>query len=385
MCGTSGDGISAALIATRGYGKDREIRLLSHCIVPYPPSLRERLFRLFPPQAFTAMDLAHVHRELGDLLAEAALEVMRLGRRQPRGVDAIAVQAPTLIHEPPRGDGLGVHLEVGEAAILSERTGLPVVCDLRPSDMAAGGHGAPLSAFVDYVLFSHPELGRAVQNIGGIANVTYLPPGSDLPAVLAFDTGPGTMVIDGVVRSLTGGREAFDRDGRWAARGSVHAALLEELMRHPYLERRPPKTTGREEFGDPFVAQVLRRASELGVGQDDLVATVTAYTAECIALHYRRELVPLGRLDEVILYGGGAFNPVLVAMIEQRIAPCRLRMHAEFGIPGEAREAVTWAVLADEALAGHPANVPHATGARHPVLLGKVVQVWPGGTPWKAS
>jgi anhydro-N-acetylmuramic acid kinase len=384
MCGTSHDGVSAAIIETLGYGTAREVRLLHHLVLAYPASLRGRLFAAFPPNSFTAAELAHLHRDFGGLLSETALEVIRRAGRNPSEIACVAVQSPTLFHEAPDGDRPGVHMEVGEAAVISERTGAPVVADLRPSDVAAGGHGAPLSAFVDHVLLSHPELGRAVQNIGGIANVTFLPAGGGMEDALAFDTGPGNLVIDGIVRAVSRGEETFDRDGRRAARGRIQHSLLTELLAHPYLERRPPKTTGREDFGDPFAERTLRRARELAIADDDLVATVTAYTAECIRLHYERELLTRGRLDEVILYGGGARNPVLVRMIQERVA-CAVRMHEEFGIPGDAREAVTWAILGDESLAGHPANIPSASGARHPVVLGKLVCVWPGRGRWQPS
>jgi anhydro-N-acetylmuramic acid kinase len=268
-------------------------------------------------------------------------------------------------------------MEVGEPAIIAERTRTLVVCELRPSDIAAGGHGAPLSAFVDHALFADQVRGRAIQNIGGIANVTYLPPGATLDDILAFDTGPGNMVIDGVVQRLTDGRDAYDADGQWAARGTIHQDLLDELMRYPYIAKSVPKTTGREDFGDPFIEYVLSRAVELEVAHDDLVATVTAFTAACIHAHYERELIPRGRLNEAILYGGGAHNRTLVDMIARRLAPVRVRMHDEFGIPGDAREAVTWAMLADETLAGHAGNVPAASGARHPVVLGKIVDLRP--------
>ena len=268
-------------------------------------------------------------------------------------------------------------MEVGEAAMIAERTGAPVICDLRPSDVAAGGHGAPLSAYADYALFVDPACGRAIQNIGGIANVTFIPPAASLNDILSFDTGPGNMVIDGVVQQLTDGRSLFDEDGMCAAQGMVHEALLAELMQHPYLQKHPPKTTGREDFGEPFVGHVLDRARALGLADDDIVATVTAYTAECIQLHYQRELLPRGRLDEMILYGGGAHNKTLLGMIQERIAPIRVRRHEEFGIPGDAREAVTWIILGDETLAGHAGNVPSASGAKHRVVLGKIVDPRP--------
>lgn len=385
MCGTSGDGVSVALIETSGYGTDRQVHVVDHLIIPYPSDLRRRLFALFPPKRFTAAHLAHLHRDIGELLAEASLQVLVRSGHTGRELTGVAVQSPTLFHEPPSAETIGCHIEVGEAAIISERIGAPVVCDLRPNDIVAGGHGAPLSAYVDYVLFANPECGRAVQNIGGIANVTFLRAGVSADQVLCFDTGPGNMVIDGLVSVLTKGREAYDSNGNRAARGQVNEILLKELMEHPYLALHPPKTTGREDFGEPFVTRVLHRARQLGVSEDDVVATATAYTAECISYHYRRYLLARYHLDEVILYGGGAHNPTLVDMIKARLAPIPIRLHDEFGISGDAREAVTWAILGDETLAGRPANVPAASGARHPVVLGKIVCVPPGRGRWIAS
>jgi anhydro-N-acetylmuramic acid kinase len=364
---------------------EREVDALAHAVFSYPASVRDQLFALFPPQRFSAKALAHLHREMGAVLAEASLEIIRRAGCSPGDVTAIAIQAPTIFHEPPADGRPGVHMEVGEAAIVSERTGAPVLCDLRPSDIAAGGHGAPLSAFVDYVLFADRERGRAIQNIGGIANVTFLPPGAGPDEVTCFDTGPGNMVIDGVVRVLSDGREDFDRDGARAARGVVDPHLLEWLMSHPYVALRPPKTSGREDFGQQFADEVVNRARHSGVDGDDLVATVSGFTAECLRLHYDRELRPRGRLDEVILYGGGAHNPTLLRMIRDRLAPTPVRLHDEFGIPGDAREAVTWAVLADESLAGRPATLTSASGARHPVTLGKLVNVTPGRGTWQRS
>jgi len=379
MCGTSGDGVSAALVETEGYGSSRRVRMLAHAVCPYPDDLRQRLFRLFPPHQFSAEELAFLHRDVGELLAEAALEIIRRGGHTPVDVTAIAMQGPTVFHGPPSVDRIGVHMEIGEAAIVAEQTGSTVVSDLRPSDVAAGGHGAPLSAYADYVLFVDPARGRAIQNIGGIANVTFVPAAAPLKSVLSFDTGPGNMVIDGVVQQLTNGQGLFDEDGRRAAQGSIHGGLLTELMQHPYLAKHPPKTTGREDFGEPFVIYALERARALKIPQDDIVTTVTAYTAECIRLHYARELVPRGRIDEMIIYGGGAHNKTLLRMIQERLAPIRVRLHEEFGIPGDAREAVTWAILGDETLAGNAGNVPSASGARHRVVLGKIVNVRPRG------
>lgn len=382
MCGTSGDGVSAALVKTSGYGVDREIELIAYSVLPYPGLLHDQLFRLFPPNRFSVDELAIVHTEFGKLLGSAALEIARQAGIPIEQVTAVVVQAPTIIHLRPEDGKIGTHIEVGEAAIISEMTGVLVVSDLRPSDVAAGGHGAPLSVFADYVLFAHESLGRAVQNIGGIANVTFIPAGGKMSDLLSFDTGPGNMVIDGVVRILSGGAEEYDRDGVRAGRGKISEAFLSELLDMPYLKLVPPKTTGREEFGDQFVQMFMRRGRELGLSGDDLVATATALTARCIGFHYTNYLIPKSHLDEVILYGGGAHNKTLVKMLESAIAPIRVRMHDEFSIKGDAREAVTWAILGDEAIAGRAANVPATSGARHPVVLGKFVCTRPGRGRW---
>lgn len=264
-------------------------------------------------------------------------------------------------------------MEIGEGAVVAQRTGITTVAELRAADLAVGGHGAPLSVYVDYVLFHHPTISRAVQNIGGIANVTGLTAGCELSEVSSFDTGPGNMVIDGVVRHFTGGRSQYDKDGEMAARGKVSTKLLAELMEHPYVKKVPPKTTGREDFGDQFAAAVIKRATELSLSPEDVVATVTAFTVEAMAFNYRTYLFRAKPLDEVILGGGGTHNKTLVRMLRERVAPAKVMTHADFGIPNDAREALTWAVFADEALYGIPANVPNASGAQRKVILGKII------------
>jgi anhydro-N-acetylmuramic acid kinase len=241
--------------------------------------------------------------------------------------------------------------------------------------MAVGGQGAPLSAFVDHCLFASAAASRAVQNIGGIANVTHLPKGCGLTNVIAFDTGPGNMVIDGIVRLLTHGAYSFDDGGAWAAEGSPALMLLEDLMRHPYVGESIPKTSGREDFGDFFAKEVLEKAKSSDVADADLVATVTAFTAETIRHHYARYLEPLGGVDEMIVYGGGAHNQTLMRYIRERLPHVAVRFQDEFGIAGDARESVTWAVLADETLGGHAANVPSASGAQRRVRLGRIIDI----------
>jgi anhydro-N-acetylmuramic acid kinase len=381
MCGTSGDGIAGALISTVGHGNQRKVEVLAHAVTPYPADLRARLFALFLPARFDVRELGGVHREMGVALAEAAADLMDAAGLDPASLSAVSVQAPTLLHEPPTSGRSGVHLEIGDVAAVAARLRTTVVCDLRASDIAVGGHGAPLSAFADFALYSDDSLSRAVQNIGGIANVTYLPRGGSLDDVLAFDTGPGNMVIDETVLRLTGGNEQFDRDGRWAARGRIRQDLLAWMGQHPYVGAPLPKTSGREDFGSSYVTEILSWARAHDVDPDDLVATVTAFTADCIAAHYHRELVPRAGLDEMILYGGGAHNRTLVRFIEERLPGLPIRRQDDLGIPGDARESVTWALLADESLAGHAANVPAASGASRPVILGRVLRLDPAQLP----
>jgi anhydro-N-acetylmuramic acid kinase len=261
---------------------------------------------------------------------------------------------------------------LGEPAVIAERTGCTVIADFRPRDMAAGGQGAPLVPFVDFLLFSEPGVTRAVQNLGGIGNVTYLRAGGTAAEVLAFDTGPGNMTLDAAVRRVTDGQQAADLEGRLARMGRVIPELLAELLADPYLAQPPPKSTGRERYGEPFVAALWDR----GVRGADLIATLTAFTAASIADAYRRWLP--GPVDEVILGGGGARNPVLVERLTAALAPAQVRRHADLGIPDDAKEAIAFALLGYETLHGRPANLPSATGASHSVLLGTIV---PGRPP----
>lgn len=382
MSGTSCDGISAALVAIRGRGKERKIQLIAHHELPFDAETKEAIAGVFPPHLYSAYHYSRLQVTLARLFARAATEVINKAGAKPEQVLAISMQGITLYHDPPsdRNQNQGIHIEMGDPALVAELCGVPVISDLRANDVAAGGHGAPLSAYVDYLLFSHDRLYRALQNIGGIANVTAMPPGCSLEDIICFDTGPGNMVIDGVVRRLTGGRKQFDEDGLWAAQGRVNRELLEQLLRHPYLERPLPKTTGREDFGEEFVDQVMVKSQELGLNSADIVATVTAYTAECMAYHYRRFLYPRGQVDEVILGGGGTKNKTLLAFVRKCLAPAAVKTHEDFGIPNEAREAMTWTILADETIQGLPANVPRTSGARHPALLGRITFPWRGST-----
>lgn len=368
MSGTSADGIDAALVEIEGCGVETKARLLRHHHVPYPADVRAAVLAACESTA-RLRAAARLDVQLGALFADAALAVIR--EHGTKSVDAIASHGQTVYHLPRRGSA-GVTVQLGDPSVIAERTGVTVVADFRRGDMAAGGEGAPLVSFADFVLFRSDQATRAVQNIGGIANVTVLPRGGGLDDVIAFDTGPGNSVIDGVVSVATDGRLTFDQDGTMAASGSPHEGLIGWLMEHPFFRRPPPKSTGREDFGREFTARLIDRGRELGLDDADLAATATALTAASIAAAYRNFMLPEHRIDEVILGGGGSLNPTLVRMIADRLPGVTVRPHEDFGIPAQAKEALAFAILGHQTLMGQPANLPKATGARHPVVLGVI-------------
>lgn len=367
MSGSSMDGIDVALTQVRGQGLDTEIELLGFATTPYGPDLRQRLLHLQMPHRFTGAELAELSYEISERYAEALASLVEKLGLSLGEVDLIGHHGISLYH----GDGL--HLDMGEATIIAERTGVTVISDFRVRDMAAGGQGAPLSPYVDWILFRHPKRTRAVQNIGGIGNVCAIPAGGEVEDLIGFDTGPGNMIIDGVVSLLTNGRETYDRDGLMARAGQVNETLLTELMQHPFIQQGLPKCAGREEFGLFFTERLLQEARSRGLADADLVATVTTFTARSITDAYHRFITPHHQLDEVIVSGGGSYNPALMEQLRALLAPIPVRPHDDFGIPADAREAVSWAILANETLAGNPANVCQVTGARRRVVLGKII------------
>lgn len=391
MSGTSVDGIDAVLVEITGngsgpqrvHGPRETVRQLAFSTYPFPPSLRERVFRLFDPATARIDEVCALDFLLGELFAAAALALLQEHRYAPEDVDVLGTAGQTVWHAPDpvaaelstawSGEVLITRatLAIGQSAVIAERTGILTIGDLRVRDIAAGGHGAPLVSYADWVLLGDERLGRCVQNIGGIGNVTYLPPGADRHEVIAFDTGPGNMVIDGVAEAVSGGRLRFDRDGELAAKGHVHAELLARWLADPYFALPPPKTTGRELFGLPFVRRVLADGAAATVAGADLVATVTALTAESIARAYRDFVAPRGPVDEVIVGGGGARNPTLLSMLRERLPGVPVVTHEERGLDSRAKEAIAIAVIANDALVGLDTNLPGATGGR-PTVLGKV-------------
>jgi anhydro-N-acetylmuramic acid kinase len=376
MSGTSADGIDAVVAAVSDKRPGLQARVLAHVHLPFQASLRKHILHVCLQG--TVAEICELNFLLGEEFAQAALAAIRKARLKPKDIVAIGSHGQTIHHLP--NAKTPSTLQIGEPAVIVERTGITTVADFRVRDMAAGGQGAPLVPFADWALFTHPRRPRIVQNIGGIANLTFLPPGAKLDAVVAFDTGPGNMVIDAVVSALSGGRLSYDRDGRWASRGKISQRLLKEMMHHSFFKRRPPKTTGREEFGDDFILRLLRVARRLRLNDQDTVASATALTAESIAQAYRRFVFPRLKVREmsrlqIILGGGGAKNPTLVNMLGERSSQLQpeILTHEDFGINNSAKEALAFAMLSHETLAQRPSNVPGATGARNPVVLGKIL------------
>jgi anhydro-N-acetylmuramic acid kinase len=373
MSGTSADGVDAVVVRLAGAPPALTWEVLGHTHVPHPPALRERIFAAFRPETGTVDRLCRLNFALGRAFGEAALQALDAAGVPRTQVALIGSHGQTLWHVPTGPDAST--LQLGEPAVIAERTGIPVVSNFRTRDVAAGGQGAPLVAYVDALLLSHPERVRAAQNIGGIANVTYLPPVGADEGAFAFDTGPGNMLIDDAARRATDGAWEYDRDGALAAKGTVDAELLAALLDDAYLRQTPPKTTGRERYGVQFGGRIWDQARARWLAPEDIVATLTAFTAAAIARAYRDFLPRFP--DEVIVSGGGARNATLMTMLRQRLAPAVVLSSDELGIAVEAKEALAFAVLAYETWHRRPGNLPAATGARYPVILGSIT---PAGT-----
>jgi anhydro-N-acetylmuramic acid kinase len=376
MSGTSADGINVALVRISSQAKaGPKLKLLGHAEFPYPPKVRSAVLAAMNSTKASVADLARLNFLLAELYAEAVLATQRQFH-----VKALLVgcHGQTLYHQGESKEFLGRKLAVtwqtGEGSIIAARCRVPVVTDFRPADMAAGGKGAPLVPFLDYLVYGDRRVGRIVQNIGGIANFTAIPPGAAPYQLMAFDTGPGNMVMDAVTDHLFG--KSYDRDGRIAACGVVLDRVLNEILRAPFFLRKPPKTAGREEFGHAFVRDFIRRCGN--AKKPDVLATATALTARSISYGIKRFVTnKTSTFRDLVVSGGGTQNPTLMAMLANESKPLglQLRFSDEFGIPSEAKEAVAFALLAYQTWNREPSNVPSATGARRPAVLGKVSYV----------
>jgi anhydro-N-acetylmuramic acid kinase len=391
MSGTSADGINVALVEIDGSGFDTRFELLAHHEYPYPLPVRRAVLASMNAERASVADLARLNFLLGELYASAVLATIKKSGRE---VALVGCHGQTLYHQgepaPYLGKRIAATWQTGEGSVIAARVGAPVVSDFRPADMAAGGKGAPLVPFLDYLVYRDARVGRIVQNIGGIANLTAIPANASPEEVMAFDTGPGNMVIDAIMDRLYG--KPYDRDGRTAAKGKPLEPILKALLQHSFFRRRPPKTAGREEFGREFVTDFLGRCRR--ARKEDVVATATALTARSIAEAVKKlvlfpagakaqveagpycaaEAAPLQRFSDHIVSGGGASNRTLVNMLRAQLEPLGLTLRSsdEFGVPSAAKEAVAFALLAYETWHRRPSNIPAATGARRPAILGKV-------------
>jgi anhydro-N-acetylmuramic acid kinase len=393
MSGTSGDGINVALVRvgdTRGARQPSgttstvrgqrcpgpTIKLLGHVEFPYAKQVRSAVLGAMNAREISVAELARLNFLLGELYADAVLSAQRRFRVKS---ELVGCHGQTLYHQGERQPFLGRKVattwQTGEAATIAARVGVPVVSDFRPADMAVGGKGAPLVPFLDYLLFADSPGGRVVQNIGGIANLTAIPAGAATSDVVAFDTGPGNMVMDAVTEELFG--RPYDRGGKIAASGEALDRVIDDILRRPFFHRPPPKVAGREEFGREFVGEFLQRCGR--ARKQDVVATATTLTARSIAdaVRFVVKASPGGRKQpyaEMILSGGGAKNPTLVRLLSNELATVgiKIRFSDEFGLPSEAKEAVAFATLAYETWYRRPSNLPSATGAKRAAVLGKI-------------
>jgi anhydro-N-acetylmuramic acid kinase len=391
MSGTSADGIDVAVVRivedahpsrknkdVARVGHPPKLTLLAHEGFPFSAALRRAVLAAMNAESTSTTELARLNWRLGLSYAEA---VQATVKRHKTKLDLIGCHGQTLFHQAKAaayaGRKFACTWQAGEAAVIAAAIGVPVVSNFRPADMAIGGQGAPLVPLLDYVLFADSKRGRVLQNIGGIANLTAIPAGANANQVVAFDTGPGNMVIDALAQSLFG--KPFDRNGKFAAEGTVLEPVLAAQLRNPYYRLKPPRTAGREQFGRAFAADFLVECRRYSGKPEDALATATALTAETIASSYERYVLrKMGKRGvDYIVSGGGARNATLMAMLAQRLEPmgCKLAVSEEFGLPAEAKEAAAFALLAWQTWHRLPGNLPAATGAKRPAVLGQVTYV----------
>jgi anhydro-N-acetylmuramic acid kinase len=371
MSGTSLDGIDVAIIDITGSGFKAKVNVLTSHSVPYPKNIREALVAVSNANTHTG-DISRLNFLLGELYVEALEETAERGGIPLESIKLIGCHGQTIFHEGQGSQYLGKKVastfQIGESSVITERTGIDVISNFRERDMAAGGKGAPLIPYLDYMLIRHRGRGRVAVNIGGIANLTAIPPNTNTDRVIAFDTGPGNLVIDQLVSRITLGRQTFDRDGVIAATGEIDQKLLAKLLRDKYFRQRPPKTAGREQYGSEFVSKLL----DTELSSEDLIATATALTAESIALGVRNFVLPEMRVDEIFVSGGGTHNPTLMRMLRKAMDTVPVMETTEVGLDVDAKEAIAFAVMAYETAHSRPSNVPMATGAKRSVVLGKL-------------
>jgi anhydro-N-acetylmuramic acid kinase len=373
MSGTSADGVDAALVSVARRKGRLEVEMVAFHSIPYPRSLQQRI--LSASVSGTVADICHLNALLGEWFADAALGVIRAAQLTPDDIDLIGSHGQTVHHLPSGIKDAGVGairstLQIAEPAVIAERTGITTVANFRPRDIAAGGQGAPLTPGVHALLFQHARRRRLIVNLGGISNVTHLPRGGGSDGLVAFDTGPANMVLDGIMFRTTNGRSTMDRDGRLAARGQVDSRLLAKLLAHPYLSQAPPKSTGREAFGEKMLDELLSWQQTRKLPIENLLATCARWTAEAVGTA-RRWIK--GGIDDVIVGGGGVKNRAIMGHLTQVFAPVPVTTFESHGWDSKALESIAFAVLAYQTVMDQCGNVPAVTGATSPRLLGCIV------------
>lgn len=373
MTGTSADAVDAVLVRFRGLGLEATHEVLAYRETPLEPPLRREVLEVAAARVLEPERLMRLDAALGERYAAAVFELLAGSKLDRDRVDAVGSHGQTVRHLPrDAGGGQALTLQLGSAAVLAERTGITVVSDFRTRDTAAGGEGAPLVPLADWWLFRSARESRALLNLGGMANLTWLPAGAGLESVVAFDTGPGNAVLDALIQLRSGGQQLHDEGGATAAEGEPSEALLAELLEDPFFALPPPRSTGREHFGESYAVRLRDLGLSLGLEEEDVLATAVELTAASVADALRRFILPRGKVDALYASGGGVKNRTLMRALGGRLGGLGARPLAELGVPPESKEALAFAFLAHQTLCGHPGNVVGATGAAHPVVLGHI-------------
>jgi anhydro-N-acetylmuramic acid kinase len=376
MSGTSADGIDVALARISGAPPHLDAKLLGHTSSKFPAVLRKEILRVAEQHPITAGELSQLNFRLGEVFAEAAVAACRRWRVSRKRIGLIGSHGQTIFHQgkpaPYLGRPTASTLQIGEPSVIAARTGITTVGDFRPADIAVGGQGAPLVPYADYLLYRHEKLGRVSLNLGGIANITVIPASAKPEQIVAFDTGPANMLMDALVAHFTDGRQRFDKDAHLAESGRAIPALLDELMRDPYLKLTPPKSTGREYYGHSFLKKVLALGKNHRAKPADLIRAATVFSALSVVDALNRFVLPKTKIHQLIVSGGGAYNPLLLAQLSAALSNIEIFPSSRVGIPQDAKEAFAFALLAYETLHRRPSNLPSATGAKSSAILGKI-------------
>ncbi len=369
MTGTSLDGIDTVLIEVEGYGKKTRYKELLFRTYEIHKDTTEKIKLACNPEKSNVRLICSLNFYLTELYSQAIYNIVKEAGLRVEDIDFVGSHGQTVWHEPfGQGEYFPSTLQLGPPSYISQKTGITTVANFRVADMAQGGQGAPLVPYIDYILFSSKDKGRILQNIGGIGNLTYLAKDGDINEVIGFDTGPGNMIIDEICKIHK--NSDYDKNGEFAARGTVKKEILEYLMNHSYIKEDLPKSTGREEFGQLFTREFLARYIDYDI--DDLIATVTMFTAKSIVYHYEKYIFPLGQVDEVIISGGGAYNLTLMNHLKNLLKNCKVYSAEEFGIKADSKEAIAFALLANETLNSSCSNLPSGTGAKKYAILGEI-------------